>query len=382
MRRLLVAMVIGALAVAPTAASAQTEEGGGGVSLSTAFPGLVVEPGSTASFTLIVSGADGAEAPLSVTGLPDGWTASFRGGAETVDRVAVRPPAEGLQELSLDVSVPDGAADGTTDFEVSAGSSTLDLSVTVQAGAAGSVTLTPDFPGLRGPSDGDFSFTVTVANDTAADAELELAGTGPEGWTVTAEPTGQSQASAITVAAGETANVTLTATPPPAADAGVYEVGLTATGEGIDTQVTMGIELIGDLAMDVTTVDQRLNAEVTGGEPSELPLVVFNTGTASLTGVSLSASAPTDWEVSVEPEVVPQIAPGESVTFTATIDPSSEALAGDYDLTFSATADGATDDVAIRTTVTPSAVWGIVGIGLIALTLAGLAVVFRRFGRR
>jgi uncharacterized membrane protein len=36
----------------------------------------------------------------------------------------------------------------------------------------------------------------------------------------------------------------------------------------------------------------------------------------------------------------------------------------------------------VRTTVNPSAVWGIVGIAVIALTLAGLAWVFRRFGRR
>jgi uncharacterized membrane protein len=36
----------------------------------------------------------------------------------------------------------------------------------------------------------------------------------------------------------------------------------------------------------------------------------------------------------------------------------------------------------VRTTVSPSAFGGMVGIGLILLTLAALAWVFRRFGRR
>ncbi len=73
---------------------------------------------------------------------------------------------------------------------------------------------------------------------------------------------------------------------------------------------------------------------------------------------------------------------GESVVVTATITPSEEAVAGDYVVSFSADAEEATDSVEIRTTVTPSAVWGLLGVALIALTLAGLAFVFRRFGRR
>jgi uncharacterized membrane protein len=110
--------------------------------------------------------------------------------------------------------------------------------------------------------------------------------------------------------------------------------------------------------------------------------VVFNDGSAPLAGVTLSASAPTDWEVTFSPETVAQMAPGDSTTVTASVTPSESAIAGDYQLTFTATADTATDTMDIRTTVNPSAVWGIVGVGLIALTLAGLALVFRRFGRR
>src|SRR5690606_41230170 len=88
------------------------------------------------------------------------------------------------------------------------------------------------------------------------------------------------------------------------------------------------------------------------------------------------------WEVTFDQETVPEIPPGETAVVTATITPSEQAVAGDYVITFSASSEEADDEIEVRTTVNPSPVWGILGIGLIVLTLVGLAWVFRRFGRR
>jgi uncharacterized membrane protein len=44
--------------------------------------------------------------------------------------------------------------------------------------------------------------------------------------------------------------------------------------------------------------------------------------------------------------------------------------------------DDADDDMAIRTTVETSTVWGVVGVALIVIVLIGLGLVFRRYGRR
>ncbi len=57
-------------------------------------------------------------------------------------------------------------------------------------------------------------------------------------------------------------------------------------------------------------------------------------------------------------------------------------MAGDYVITFSASGEEADDEIEVRATVNPSPVWGILGVGLIVLTLVALAWVFRRFGRR
>ncbi len=144
----------------------------------------------------------------------------------------------------------------------------------------------------------------------------------------------------------------------------------------------MIVEIVGSYSIDLTTPDQRLSTEVSADGSSEVQLIVTNTGTAPIQGVQLSSTPPSNWDVSFAQGTVPEIGAGESVTAVATVTPSDQAVAGDYIITFSADSEQASSSVDIRTTVNPSALWGFIGIALIALTLAGLAWVFRRFGRR
>jgi uncharacterized membrane protein len=117
------------------------------------------------------------------------------------------------------------------------------------------------------------------------------------------------------------------------------------------------------------------------GSSNDLQLLLTNTGTAPLDEVVVGVTPPSGWEVAFDHQTV-AIGPGETVPVIATITPSEEAVAGDYVITFTATHEQADDQIEVRTTVNPSAIWGFVGIAVIALTLAGLAWVFRRFGRR
>lgn len=359
----------------PLAADAATQA-------TTPYPGVVIDAGRTATFDMTLSGDLGEVAELGVSGLPEGWIAEYKGGGSVVDRATVSDDPLTPTTLTLEVTAPADAEPGPHQFTAAIGSNRLPLTVTVAPGVGGSVTLSSDFPGLRGPSDTDFSFNITVANESNAVADLELSGNGPEGWTVTAEPTGQSKAAAISVEPGQSTTVKLTATPPADADAGVYDVGMSVTGSGIDESISVQVELVGKVSMSVTTPDQRLNAEIQAGGPSEVPILLINDGTADLTNVSVTATAPTDWEVTFEPDGIPTLAAGDSTVVTARVTTADDVIAGDYDLTFDASADAVSDSMDIRTTVTPSVVGGIVGVGLIALTLAGLSLVFRHFGRR
>ena len=381
-----VALFIAVLSALATPLAAQTDTGqtDTGLTLTTPYPGLTVEPGDTASFDLALSATASTTVDLSVDGVPDGWTASFRGGGFVVNQVTAG--TEEAPDLTLSVIIPTGTADGSFPLTVAAesagGSTSLPIEVVVQGGAGGTVTMTPEYSGVRGPSSETFTFPVDIRNDSPAEVQLELSAEGPIGWIVEARPQTQTQASAITVDPGATTRITVSASPSTTAAAGLYDLRVMARGGGVDAEAPLQVQITGSFDMQISTPDQRLNAEVTAGQPTPFPVIVFNTGTADLVQVSLDSIPPSGWEVTWDAEVIPTIAAGDFATVNATITPSAEAIAGDYQITFRASSDDANSSMEIRTTVSPSAFGGLVGIGLILLTLAALAWVFRRFGRR
>jgi uncharacterized membrane protein len=375
--------VLSALAP-PLAAQTDTGQTDAGLTLTTPYPGLTVEPGDTASFDLLLTAASPTTVDLSVDGVPDGWTANFRGGGFVVNQVTAGT-AE-APDLTLSVIIPTGTADGNFPLTVSADTSgntaTLAIEVVVLGGAGGTVTMTPEYSGVRGPSSETFTFPVDIRNDSPAEVQLELSAEGPIGWVVEARPQTQTQASAITVEPGATTRITVTANPSTTAAAGVYDLRVVARGGGVDAEAPLQVQITGSFDMQISTPDQRLNADVTAGQATQFPVIVFNTGTADLVEVSLDAIPPSGWEVTWDTEVIPTIAAGDFATVNATITPSAEAIEGDYQITFRASSDDANASMEVRTTVSPSAFGGLVGIGLILLTLAALGWVFRRFGRR
>jgi uncharacterized membrane protein len=384
MRKLLPVLAAAAMLALSAAPAAYGQVEGAGITLTTPFPGLTVEPGDTAGFDVVVDAATVQAVDLSVRNVPDTWTATLKGGGFVVSSVTAggeTPPT-----VRLDVSVPAEIPDGSFPIQLvgqaAGGTVVLPLTVNVQGGATGTVEMTSDYPGLQGAADATFSFTLTVDNSTPSEVQLELNAEGPPGWQVSARPSGQSQASSITVAAGGTGRVTVSAEPPVNAEAGSYDLNVTARGGGFEVETPLIVQITGSYAIQVTTTDQRLNASVSAGAASQIPLVIVNSGSADLTAVQVTGTVPRDWTVEFAPEVVDSIPAGGTAQVTATVTPAANAIAGDYLLTLTAAVDQATDSVEIRSTVNPSSIWGLVGIALIALTLGGLAWVFRRFGRR
>ncbi|HEY3336411.1 MAG TPA: NEW3 domain-containing protein [Candidatus Limnocylindrales bacterium] len=378
-----VALVVGLLAsvagpLAPSAAAA------GGVSITTPFPAVVAEPGSTASFKLAIDVASSRQVGLRTDGLPSGWTARFRGGGLTIDGAYVT--AGSTPDVTLDVEIPEGTAAGTTNLRVTAagggGTDTLALTVRVADAAAGDVTMTSDFPELKGTTDTSFTFSVTLKNDTASETTFNMSVTGPEGWTVDAKPSGQAQATTITVKPGSTGTITVTAKASADTQAGTYPITLTTSGGGKDASIDLAATITGTYTLTLTTPNNVLSTTANAGSESSLALALGNSGSAPVTGVALSASAPTDWKVEFSPATLDAVPPGDPTPVTAKITPSSNAIAGDYEITLTAKGAEATDDVVIRVRVETPQLWWIVGVALIVAVFAGLYWVFRTYGRR
>lgn len=294
---LLAVLGIAAGTVAPVATAA------GGVTVTTPFPAVVAEPGSSASFKLTLDVPSAQRVDLAAQGVPSGWTARFRGGGLVVDGAYVDPKSP--PEVTLSVDIPDGAAAGTSTIRVVAtgasGTDTLALSIRVAEAAAGDVKLTSDFPELKGPSTTTFTFNLKLANDTATEAPFTMDATGPDGWTVSAKPSGQAQATSIVVAAGGSTTITASATPPPGVAAGSFPVVVTVSGAGKTVTADLVVTITGTYTMVVSTPDQVLSTTANAGSATTFQVTVTNTGTAPVTGVEATGSAPTNWTVTFEP---------------------------------------------------------------------------------
>lgn len=377
----LVAMLAGAAVLLGLLAGSVAADGG--LEVTTQYQAVVVAPGSNASFDLTVTSTQPADVTLVVADVPTGWTATLRGGGFVVDGVVAGPDQDG--SVRLDVAVPADAVNSTQTLRVIAtAGSTRDvraISVRVNEEAAGEISLTTNTPTLTGASDSTYTFNLNLQNDTAQDVTVSASASGEPGWTLSATLTGETQAASTIVEAGASQAISVTVDPPENAAAGTYPVGVSVLADERTITADLAIEITGSFSLDIATPNGLLSAGGSAGSTTEQAFIVTNTGTAPIAGVELSASQPTNWDVTFEPATV-DVEPGGTSTVTALITPSGDAVSGDYVVTVRASSDEADDTAEVRFTVQTSPIWAVVGIAIIAAILGGLFLVFRTYGRR
>jgi len=113
-----------------------------------------------------------------------------------------------------------------------------------------------------------------------------------------------------------------------------------------------------------------------------MQLTVANTGSAPADTVELSSSEPSGWKVTFQPTKIDHLSPGGKREIKAMITPASKALAGDYMVTLSANAGGASKSQDFRIAVMTSTLWGVVGLAVIAAALVVVGLAVMRYGRR
>ena len=376
---ILVPILLLAVSTVTTPAAAQA-----GLSITTPFPAVSFQPGTDVAFELTVRAAESARVDLSVEGLPEGWTASLSGGGNEVHSVLTEPAAPAA--VTLNVQVPEAPAPTRTTLAVvgRAGAETarLELDLIPAEAAGGAVALESDYPSLRGDTEQDFKFNLTLRNDTPQQLVFGLQASGPGGWEVVVQPSGQARAASVTVDARSTQRLELTATPAPRTAAGSYPIAVEAIAGEHRATAELAVEVTGSVVMRLTAPEERLNTTANAGGTRDFQVLVVNEGTAALSDVTLSGRGPSEWEIVFEPEAIEQLAPGDTASATARITPSGNAVAGDYVVTLSGRTEGADESVEVRVTVETPPVWGIVGVALIVATMGGMVLIFRRYGRR
>ena len=387
MPKRLLALIISLSALAAPAFAAETKADVKGLYLLTDYPAVTVQPGTTSTVNLRLRNyaLSPERLTLSVSGVPQGWTATLLGGGQPV--AAAMPATDDSVSLDLRLDVPKDAKIGTQTLTVSAdganGHVSLPVAVTLAKELPAKLTLSPQLPELRGSSRSTFEYTLTVKNDSGKKLLVSLAADAPPNFdTSFTEAYGTQQLTAIPVDAGKTKDVKLKVSPPDTVDAGHYPVTVRVAAEDTHAAAKVALDITGEPKLTLAGPEGLLSARATAGKESSVPVVVTNTGTAPAEHISLSANAPNGWKVSFEPKTIDRIAPNQHKQVQALIRPSEKAIAGDYVTSLSAAARGENGTANFRVTVTTSTMWGIAGVGIIGAALLIMVGAVARFGRR
>ncbi len=375
------------LALAAPAFAADDAPNVKGLYLLTDYPAVTVQPGTTSTVNLKLRdyGLAPERLSLSVSGVPQGWTATLLGGGQPI--AAAMPATNDSVNFDLRLDVPKDAKIGTHTLTVSAAGTTarvsLPVAVTLAKQLPAKLSVQPELPELRGSSSSSFQYTLHVKNDSGKKLLVSLAADAPRNFdTSFTESYGSQQLTAVPIKAGESKDVKLKVTPPSTVDAGHYGVAVHVAAEGAKAATKVSLDVTGQPKLNLAGREGILSASATAGDESSVPVIVTNTGTAPADNVKLSASAPTGWKVTFAPKTIERIAPNQHKQVTASIRPPSKAIAGDYVNTFTASTNGETGTANFRVTVTTSTMWGVAGVGIIGAALLIMVGAVIRFGRR
>ena len=359
-----------------------------GLYLTTQYPALTVRVGETATIDLSLRNyrLPPQQLVLSVPEAAAGWKATILGGGQPIGSAIVTSDREERLQLRLEPAAKAEPGEFRFVVEARGGASDLKLPITLTVGKElpAKLKLSTSLPALRGTATSSFKFTVTVANDSGRNATIDFSATAPKNFQVTfSEAYGSQQIGSLPIEAGKTKDIDAAVALPRETPAGDYRIVLHAKSEAAAAELPLGITVVGQPRLSLSGEGGRLSATAYAGQASPLTIIVRNEGSQAARDIALAATAPEDWKTSFAPKELAELAAGKSRSVQLTLTPSPRAIAGDYQTTVNAdAADGQSASENFRITVLTPTLWGLSGVGVIAIALLVVVFAVARFGRR
>ncbi|MBF0449333.1 MAG: hypothetical protein HQK75_01380 [Candidatus Magnetomorum sp.] len=245
------------------------------------------------------------------------------------------------------------------------------------------VRLSTSYPELRGPTDGEFEFSMEVSSKLDKDAIFDLSAKGPDGWDINFKPAYESKyISSLRIKSGQNSTVALQVKPPMSATSGEYPVNILIQSGDAKTEAEFKVILTGTYAIEAGTPSGLLSLDARSGKTSTLSVYVKNTGSAIHHNVKFMSFKPENWKVSFVPEVIEVLEPNNVKQVEVIIEPYDDALVGDYSVSVNVAGEKVDKTIELRVTVKASSAWAWIGIFIIVAVISGLTYLFQRMGRK
>jgi len=358
--------------------------------ISCQFPGKSTTPGETVRFQVRVKNPFGVEMRfrVAVDSIPLNWTAFVKtAGGEAVTEVTLDNSE--FVDLIIEVTPPVTARIGEYGILVKAESSdgkvttSLPLNITLTEAGEEEIQVAAKFLKVTVEAGKVVQCPITIINSGETNRTLLLSVVeSPTDWKV-AFKSGTVEVSGLYLTAGKSENLVVEVTPPSTANIGSYAVPVQVESEDgvVRIRLELKVTIIGSYALSLEP--STLLTSATVGGSTTFTARITNKGQTPVTVLRLNVDAPQGWETSVTPAQVESLKPRESSTFTVVVKTPDNTVAGDYLLTLKGLSDQVeSDEVQIRVTATAPTSWGLIGIGIAAVMVVALIVVFKKFRRR
>lgn len=365
------------------------------------YPGKVIEENQRISLELIIknNGRKDETVYLAVEKMPAGWEAKIEKYGDAITGIFVPSGESKTLTLSADEKDDDNRlTPGEYRFEVKVSTADGQLSQTATANITvikeekkkakegeeeKPVRITTSYPVLRGPSDSEFEFSVDIHNQTDKDDMFSLRAEKPKGWEVSFKPSYENKyIGTLSIKSNLSQSVDVAVSPAPKAEIGEHSIKVFAKSSEGEAEIDLKVILTGKHEIACKTLNGILSLTARKGQKANISMYVINEGSAPEKEISFTSFKPENWEVSFEPEKIEGLEPGDMKQVEVAISPAGEALVGDYSVAVHASGEQARDDIEFRVTVKAAATWGWIGVIIIVVVIVGLAIAFKRLGRR
>jgi len=356
--------------------------------MSCRFPGKLGVPGDSVTFDVTLTNPFNVETrfELSVGYAPANWTVHVTpSSGEAVTDIILG--ADESLSLVIEVETASSAISDTPyDVVVVADSngqpvSSLPLTVTLE-GDGNAVKITTKFPDVTIQAGEAVEYAVTVTNVGDTNRLLYFSITAPSNWNAVVK-SGELEVSKLSLDAGSSESLTIEVTPPSTVSLGSYDINVQFTSESgaLLGEKQLTATVVGAYSLDIGL--STLLKSTTSGESVSFTATVTNTGYSYVTGVSLEFDVEDDWDITISPTQVDMLTPQQSCTIEVIVDTPTGTVSGDYMVTVGAVSDqSSSDNTQVRVTVTTSSSWAIYGVGVAAVLIVALVLVFKKFKRR
>jgi uncharacterized membrane protein len=352
------------------------------VTLYTPYTKISVPPGESIDYTIDVinNSSELQNVEISLAGMPKGWNYILKSGGWNIGQLSILPGEK--KSLSLKVEVPLKVNKGTYRFKVMAGGFySLPLVVIVSEQGTFETEFTTGQPNMEGHASSSFTFKADLKNRTADKQLYALKANAGRGWNVTFKAN-YKQVTSVSIDANSAEDITIDIDPPDKIEAGTYKIPVIAATSTTSASLELEVVITGSYEMELTTPGGLLSTSVTAGDEKRVELLIKNTGSSELTDISLSYSAPVNWNVTFDPKKVDNLEPGKDVRVLATIKADKKAIAGDYVTNLEARTPEVSSKAAFRISVKTPMLWGWIGVLIIIGALGSVYYLFRKYGRR